>query len=53
MLTEVDDAFQYFDSEILRRMVSTAQIIRKIEKNPDPSKINGIKKGLVINNLKK
>ena len=53
MLTEIDDATMYFEQEIFRRMITTANIIRKIEKNPIPAKINGIKKTLLVNNMKK
>ena len=43
----------YFDEEIIERMKSTVMLIGTIEKNPNPVKINTLKRNLVLENLQK
>lgn len=48
MLNEVDDAALFYEDELVNRLAQCAQVIRQIQKNPAPNKINQMKKNLIV-----
>jgi hypothetical protein len=53
MLNEMDDASVFYEDVLMGRLLQCAQLIRQIQKNPAPAKINQLKKNLMIKNMKK
>lgn len=53
MINEVDEAQDFFSSEVLHRLKETAALISQIEKNPNPAKLNQLKKHLLDKKIKK
>ena len=52
MIAEIDEATEYFQSEISRRIFSTAQLIVKMQKNPSDAQMNKLKKNLRVAHIK-
>lgn len=48
-----EQALVYFDEEVMERMQSTVNLIGIIEKNPQPAKLNTLKRNLMLENLQK
>ena len=46
-----EQALVYFDEEVMERMQSTVNLIGIIEKNPQPAKLNTLKRNLMLENL--
>ena len=43
MITEIDESASYFSMEILSRLKKTAELIKTIQKNPNPHKMTMLK----------
>ena len=48
-----EEALVYFDEQILARMRNTVELIGIIEKTPNPTKFNSLKRKLMLENLQK
>lgn len=53
MTAEASDALVFFECELLARLQRTAALIKKLQKNPQASKINELKRKLIIRNMER
>ena len=53
LINEADNAIVYLETEVTQRLSKMALLIQEIEKNPEPQKVNSLKKALIVRNFKK